>query len=170
MFSNQEQGSLIEDWGPRVVSADVAMELEKKVTFSEFSYRRVYTSVPYYEACKSYTSADRKRFKDEAISDGFRIRHLISLFRISTGRAVKELLKQGLITSEDLLGIEHFCSDKLAEKALNNRLSYTNLVLRAQEELRRNGLVDAEKLAAIATAGSLGCVEKAKYRAILALD
>jgi hypothetical protein len=58
MFSNQEQGSLIEDWGPRVVSADVAMELEKKVTFSEFSYRRVYTSVPYYEACKSYTSAD----------------------------------------------------------------------------------------------------------------
>ncbi len=75
----------------------------------------------------------------------------------------------GVLTREDLLGIDHLCSLRLAEKVLNERRSHTNLVLSAQDELKRaNGLADSEKLAVIAVKGSVGNVAKARQRATLA--
>jgi hypothetical protein len=159
-FSNQLlQRSLNEDWGPH-----------KRVTISEFPCQRIYTTPDLsYEASKWYSSADRTRFKEEAIRDGFRIRRLISSCPLPTGRAVQELLMNGVLTREDLLGIDHLCSLRLAEKVLNERRSHINLVLSAQEELKRaNGLVDSEKLAVIAVKGSVGNVAKARQRAVLA--
>jgi hypothetical protein len=184
-FTNQVlKGSLIEEWGtPTVYSRSTTlassmrdgrqvstMKSEKRVTISEFSCQRIYTFDPFYEASKCYTSSDRKRFKEEAIRDGFRIRRLISSYPLPTGRAVQELLMNGVLTREDLLGIDHLCSLRLAEKVLNERRSHMKLVLSAQEELKRaNGLVDSEKLAVIAVKGSVGNVAKARQRAVLAL-
>jgi hypothetical protein len=181
-----KEGSIVEEWrraqnvstsaqdeSKLMPTSSTSIKPQKKVVFSEFSSRPFYRTDPSYEASKCSTSAERKRSRKEAINEGMRIQHLVSLCPLPTGRAVQELLKTGVVTCEELLGIEHLCSPKLSEQALHGRVSHTHLVLRAQDELsEKHGQVDAEKLGAVILSKSLGSrnIEKARQRAMLAVE
>jgi hypothetical protein len=148
---------------------DTSSAKSKKVSFSKYSTKRVYVTDPSYEDWKSYSSADQKTFRKEAAHDAFRIKHLLSTFPLPTGLAVRELMKQGLLTREDLLGIEHLVSTN-AEKVMRDRQSYMNLVLGVQKQMRvkNENKIDAGMLAVVAVAKSSRMIEKARLRAALA--
>jgi len=141
----------------------------KKVSFSECSTQRVYVTDPYYENWKSYSSADQKTFRKQAVDDAFRINHLLSMFPGPTGIAVHELMNQAILSREDLLGIEHLVSVN-AKKAVQERRSYINFV-GVQKHMRDNldSKVNDGMLAAVAVAKSSRMIEKARLRAALAL-
>jgi hypothetical protein len=83
---------------------------------------------------------------------------------------VELLWKRGLLTSEELLGIESLVS-KNPEQALHEKRSYIDLVLGMQKQMREkneNG-ADAVILAEVARAKSARMIEKARLRAHLAL-
>ena len=97
---------------------------------------------------------------------------IISSVHLPTGRAIQKLLQHGVIKCHDLLGIEHLVSAKLSQQALEDRRSYLETVMGAQDELRRTGMgvADARQLGAIAVAASVVSVEKARQKATLALE
>ncbi|KAL3805295.1 hypothetical protein HJC23_009002 [Cyclotella cryptica] len=171
------QGQSLIEQGPRCelssgVHRTALPETEpKKVTFAVYASRRCYVTDLSYEAGKSYSSADRRIFQEEAIREGFRIKDLVSSCPLPTGRAMQELIKHGLLTCEELIGIEHFVRTKSLAQASDERQSYLYLVLALQREMReRNeGAVDADKLAAAALAKSSASVAKARLRSALAL-
>ena len=142
----------------------------KKVNFSKCSTQRVYVTDPCYENWKSYSSADQKNFRKQAVDDAFRINHLLSTFPGPTGIAVHELMNQGVLSREDLLGIEHLVGVN-AKKAMQERRSYTNFVLGTQKHMRENNKnkINDGMLAAVAVAKSSRMIEKARLRAALAL-
>jgi hypothetical protein len=149
---------------------DTSSTTSKTVSFSKYSTKRVYETDPYYEGLKSYSSADQKTFRKETVHDASRIIHLVSTVPLPTGMAIHELMKQGLLTREELLGIEHLVSMN-AEQALHKRRSYMNLVLGVQKQIREKNEneVNAGMLAVVAIAKSSRMVEKARLRAALAL-
>ncbi|KAL7482848.1 hypothetical protein ACHAW6_008502 [Cyclotella cf. meneghiniana] len=141
----------------------------KQVRFAEYSKRRTYVTDRDYEEGKSYSSADRKIFREEAAREGFRIRNLVSSCPGSTGSAFHLLLSKGLLSCEELLGIESLVSanPKLESQ---HRQSYSDLVLATQREMReKNDTVDSVMLAMVAIRSSSGRIEKARLRAALAL-
>ena len=147
---------------------DTSSAKSKKVSFSKYSTKRVYVNDPCYENWKSYSSADQKTFRKEAAHDAFRIKHLLSTFPLPNGLAIHDLMKQGLLTREDLLGIEHLVSTN-TEKAMQERRSYMNFVLGVQKQMRENeNKVNAGMLAVVAVAKSSRMTEKARLRAALA--
>jgi len=148
---------------------DTSSAKSKKVSFSKYSTKRVYVNDPCYENWKSYSSADQKTFRKEAAHNAFRIKHLLSTFALPTGFAIHDLMKQGLLTREDLLGIEHLVSMN-TEKAMQERRSYMNFVLGVQKQMRENeNKVNSGMLAVVAVAKSSRMMEKARLRAALAL-
>ena len=76
--------------------------------FSNYSEMKVYEEDPKYQATKSYSKEDMKRFREEAAHDGFRIQELISSLPHGTGAAIQHLLRNDQLAPEELLGIEHF--------------------------------------------------------------
>jgi hypothetical protein len=124
---------------------------------------------PYYEDQKSYSSADQKRFREEAAYDACRIKHLVTSCHVPTGLAFRQLMQQGLLSRKELLGIEHLVSIN-SKKELRERRAYIELVLGAQNHMRlkNEDTVDVEMLAAGAVAKSARMIEKARLRAALA--
>ncbi|KAL3791660.1 hypothetical protein HJC23_003917 [Cyclotella cryptica] len=114
---------------------DISPTKPRRVSLSKYSTRRVYTCEPRYEERKSYTSVDRKIFRREAAHDALAMKCLVSSCNVPTGLAVQQLMKRGLLTREQLLGIEHLVSVN-AEEALRKRQSYIKLVLDMQEQMR----------------------------------
>ncbi|KAL7478983.1 hypothetical protein ACHAW6_005461, partial [Cyclotella cf. meneghiniana] len=151
-------------------SACVFRNKSKKVSFSEFATNRVYITGPNYEDQKSYSSADQNIFRQEAVHEAFRIHRMISSCPGRAGFAFKQLMEQGLLTMEELLGIEHLVSMN-AEQAYRKRRSYINFVLGMQKLLleKNKENVNVEELAADAIKKSAKMVEKARLRAALAL-
>ena len=149
---------------------DPSFTTSRQVSFSKFSTRRVYISDPHYEDWKSYTSVDRKIFQKDAVHDALEIKRLVSSCHAPTGLAVQQLMKQRLLTREQLLGIEHLLSVN-TEEALQKRQSYIKLVLDMQDKMRERNdkTVNFEMLAAVAIARSSRMIEKARLRAALAL-
>ena len=115
-----------------------------------------------------YSSADRKAFQDEAVREGRRIQHLISLHSGQTGRAIYHLMKFDLLSKEDLLGIENLISKDAANKALKQRHDHVALVLRVQKEMRERNQESADKLAQFIIHSSSNSVQIARLRAALA--
>ena len=142
--SNSQQNALLEEWPQHRSSARSSRVNTKKVRFSEFSTRRVYVIDPYYEDQKSYSSADQHFFRQEAVNEAFRVKHLISSCPGSAACALQQLMKQGLLTSEELLGIEHLLSMNAA-KAYHKRRSYIDIVLGMQKLLRSRKIYLGEK-------------------------
>ncbi len=168
--SNSQQNALLEEWPQHRSSARSSCVKTKNVSFSEFSNRRVYVTDPYYENQKSYSSADQQIFRQEAVHEAFQIHRMISSCPGDAGFAVKQIMEQGLLTMEELLGIEHLVSMNAA-KAYHKRQSYIDIVLGMQKLLRENNenIVYVEELAADAVKKSASMVEKARLRAALAL-
>ncbi|KAL3803696.1 hypothetical protein HJC23_003750 [Cyclotella cryptica] len=171
--SNSNGIALIEEWPQSRESASTRATprtKSKEVHFSEYSTRRVYVSDPSYESRKSYSSSDQIIFRKQAAHDAFRIKHLISSCPAQPGYAIQQLIECGLLTREELLGIEHLVSIN-AEQAYRKRRDYIKSVLCAQKLLRETNenKVNAEQLASVAIAKSSRMIEKARLRAALAL-
>ncbi|KAL3789533.1 hypothetical protein HJC23_001341 [Cyclotella cryptica] len=98
--------------------------------------RRTYRTDPDYEHAKSYSYADQKIFRKQATSEGLRIKNLVLLCPQRTGRAIHLLLKQGLLSCEELLGIESALSTNPKQESRERR-SYIDLVLATQKEMRK---------------------------------
>ncbi|KAL7487519.1 hypothetical protein ACHAW6_013118 [Cyclotella cf. meneghiniana] len=152
-----------------ITAPDTSLVKSKKVSFSKYSACRVYKTDPYYEDNKSYTSADQKMFQKDAAYDASRIKHLVTSCSVPTGLALRQLMKQGLLSRQEILGIEHLVSIN-AKNVLRVRRAYIDLVLGAQKRMRLKNekTVDDEMLAAVAVAKSAGMIEKARLRAALA--
>ena len=152
------------------LTRDTSSTKSKKVTFSKYSTKQIYETDRSYESWKSYSSADQKTFRKEAIHDAFRVKHLVSTVPLPTAMAIHELMLQGSLTREELLGIEHLVSMN-AQESSRKRLSYIHLVLRVQKQMQEHNenKVNAEMLASIAVANSSRMIEKARLRAALAL-
>ena len=78
-------------------------------------------------------------------------------------------MKDGLLTREELLGIEHLVSMN-AEQSFHKRRSYTKFVLGVQKVMRETSenKVNVDVLAAVAIMKSARMIEKARLRAALA--
>lgn len=144
----------------------------KQVSFSEYSNRRCYKIDSSYEATKSYSSADWDVFRKHAIREGMRIEHLVSSCPLRNGPAMYFLVKNNLLTCEDLLGIEGLVGKDRVAHHSRERRAHRDLILRTQKEMREmnKNTVNAEKLAGVSIMMSSRSVEKARLRAILAFD
>ncbi|KAL3802629.1 hypothetical protein HJC23_011953 [Cyclotella cryptica] len=144
----------------------------KQVSFSEYSNRRCYKTDSSYEATKSYSSADWGVFRKQAIREGLRIEHLVSSCPVRNGPAMYFLLKNNLITCEDLLGIEGLVGRDRVAQVSRERRAHRDLILSTQNEMRKTNenTVNAEKLAGVSIMRSSRSVEKARLRAALAFD
>ena len=124
--SNSQRLALREEWPQDRASTNTPRTprtKSKKVSFSGFSTRRAYITDPYYEDQKSYSSADQKIFRKDVVDEALRIKHLISSRPGRTGFAMKQLTEDGLLTTEELLGIEHLVTMN-AEQSFHIRRSY----------------------------------------------
>ncbi|KAL3776182.1 hypothetical protein HJC23_008219 [Cyclotella cryptica] len=165
--------ALIEEWPQHIASTtnqEMSRPKQAKVSFSEYSTKRVYITDPSYEDRKSYSTADQKSFRKGAAHEAYQINHLISSCPAQPGLAIRQLIGRGLLVQEELLGIEHLVSTN-AKRGFQQRRSYITFVLYIQKRMREENQneVNAEELAAVAIAKSSRMIEKARLRAALAL-
>lgn len=140
--------------------------------FSNYSEMKVYEEDPKYQATKSYSKEDMKRFREEAAHDGFRIQELISSLPHGTGAAIQHLLRNDQLAPEELLGIEHFIVKRdTALKMAYARKVHVAFVLDVQMQLRersQGSVCGIKTLARAAVSSSAKCAKNARLRAILA--
>lgn len=149
-------------------SRSVSSRTQKHVTFSEYSTVCVYRPDPNYEIMKSYSSAERKAFKNQAALDSDRIQKIIASCPLQDSQTLNRLLGLNIINLEDLLGIEHLISEKSFTRFVKQRRAHVGLLLRKQEELRKINLLDENILAADAVRRSDESLARARCRAALA--
>ncbi|KAL3804866.1 hypothetical protein HJC23_006638 [Cyclotella cryptica] len=140
----------------------------KHVSFSEYSTVCVYRIDPNYELKKSYSSAERRAFKNQAARDSGRIQKIIASCPLQDSQTLNRLLDLNIINLEDLLGIEHLMSEKSFTRLIKQRRAHVGLLLRKQEELRKMNIKDENILAADALTRSAESLARARCRAALA--
>eukprot|EP00984_Skeletonema_dohrnii_P021347 scaffold10642_cov155-Skeletonema_dohrnii-CCMP3373.AAC.14 len=142
--------SLLEDWPRRASSKEtdqdqaVVSESQSGVSFSEFSTLRVYDDLNYlYARKKAYSKKDREIFGAQAMMETKRIKHLIiNSPPASVGESIKYVLKNGIITRDELVGIDHLVLGKPTD-VLQVRRDHMAAVLRKQNEQQPQGEEDS---------------------------
>ncbi|KAL7489712.1 hypothetical protein ACHAW6_015406 [Cyclotella cf. meneghiniana] len=139
----------------------------KQVAIADYSEMRIYIRDKSYQAKKSYSSDAIQLFRVRASFEALRIRSLISDYSLQIWSAIDCVMGLGLLTHEELVGIEHLVCEKAAEQALRERRSHIESVLKAQELLKEkyDNAVDTMKLATFASMSSAKHVQKARARA-----
>eukprot|EP00804_Cyclotella_cryptica_P025250 CCRYP_010351-RA/>CCRYP_010351-RA protein AED:0.16 eAED:0.16 QI:166/1/1/1/0/0/2/25/165 len=160
--SQSESLTLLEEWP--------SSKQQKRVTFSQYSTKRIYKCSQLYRSHMSYTCRDQKVFRDETRREGQRIQQFVSLHSVKTGTIIHHLIKLNLLSTEELLGIEHLISKDAAVKVLKQRHAHVELVLRVQKELRERNEENVDKLAQCAMHSSSKSVHIARLRAALAAE
>lgn len=119
----------------------------------------------------SYSSAEVKTFRVEAMQEGLRIKNLVSSFNFhsNAGAVINHLVKNDVLAEDDLLGIEHLIGEETMERLMLKRRAHVALVLRAQNHLHNGIMTSVEMLARVAAENSRRNVEKAHLRALLAV-
>jgi len=140
----------------------------------------VYRPDPAYTSNKSYSRADKQRFSTEVLAEAIRIKRLLlKAPGFSTRESFQYLLKNGILSAEELLGIEHLVLTRSTSKVLKDRKDHAKSVVAAQIMMQRmqqtkhpmkNGRSSnhAEKLGEFAASQSLKSVKKARIRAAMA--
>jgi len=135
--------SLLEDWPRRASSTEADQDVDSSksqsgVNFSEFSTLRVYDDLDYlYLKKKAYSQEDRKIFGAQAMIEADRINNLIiSSPPVSVKESVKYLLKNNIITREELVGMDQLILHRRA-RVLQVRREHMAAVLRKQNEQQR---------------------------------
>ena len=141
----------------------------KKVSFSSQS------EVALYEVCrthkKSYTARHEQLFQAQATLEAYRIRDTILSRQTNTRNPLKHLIEQGILSPEELVGLEDKIADISGKKKAYESRIHAAFLMDQQKKLRstsENGEVDPEKLATAATVSSSKHVRKARGRAALA--
>ena len=108
-----------------------------QVRFSEASQLHLYERPPIsLLQSLSYSTDDRDKFGMEAILEGNRIQNLIaSAAPASTTESLKFLLKENIITLDELIGIDNFIMGK-PTRVRKIRKRHSAAVLRKQREVR----------------------------------
>ena len=162
MTEFKSQGlDLLEEWP--------CANIQKRVTFSEYSSKRVYKCSQTYRSNMSYTSAEIKAFQNDAAQEGLRIHHLISLYPLKKGSAIHHLIQQNHLSSEELLGIEHLIGKEAAVCKWYDIRTHVKTILMIQKRIHERNEESVDKLAQMATERSGKSVRQAQLRASLAL-
>jgi hypothetical protein len=143
----------------------------KQVSFAEYSNCNRYLMNAEYEKTKSYSSSDRKSFKQEAVRDAARLRMLLDLSPFEGAKALIHLIKGKMILPEELIGIEDLLMDPL--KVACWRREHSAHVLKMQRALRAKEESEETSVAKLALGSektSLKSTEKARLRAALAVE
>jgi hypothetical protein len=152
--------SLLEDWPRRTSSTEADQDVDSSksqsgVNFSEYSTLRVYDDLNYlYLKKKAYSREDREIFGAQAMIEADRINNLIiSSPPVSVKESVKYLLKNNIITREELVGMDQLILHRRA-RVSQVRREHMAAVLRKQNEQRRqqpvleeDSLIDLGKFA-----------------------
>eukprot|EP00984_Skeletonema_dohrnii_P032386 scaffold26473_cov138-Skeletonema_dohrnii-CCMP3373.AAC.7 len=133
--------SLLEDWPRRASSKEADQDVDSSksqsgVNFSDFSTLHVYDDLDYlYLKKKAYSQEDRKIFGAQAMIEADRINNLIiNSPPVSVKESVKYLLKNNIITREELVGMDQLILHRRA-RVLQVRRNHMAAVLRKQNEL-----------------------------------
>ena len=159
-----QRGTLLEDWPRResVTSDDSSLDstaaqaednriitgqrrckLRRHVDFSETSRLYVHKrESPSLLRSLSYTKKDYDEFGREAMLEGLRIKDIIATApHDSNAESIKYLLRHGIISKEELLGIEHFTLGKPSAVPKMRKL-HAAAVLWKQQEMQHHKLED----------------------------
>lgn len=162
MTEFKSQGlDLLEEWP--------CTNIQKRVTFSEYSTKRVYKCSQTYRSNMSYSSAEIKIFQNDATQEGLRIHQLISLYPLKKG-VIYHLIELNHLSGEELLGIEHLIGKDAAACKWYNIRNHVKTVLMVQKGMHERNEESLDELAQIATERSGKSVRQAQLRALLALD
>mmetsp|Transcript_5782 Transcript_5782/g.12644 ORF Transcript_5782/g.12644 Transcript_5782/m.12644 type:complete len:254 (+) Transcript_5782:277-1038(+) len=175
-------GELIEDW-PRCMSCsdnspdwqNPCKQLQPKlVTFSEQSIMHIYHPDPLYTRFKSYSKSDRKGFTSEALSEAIRIKRLVKAAQgtsFNTKDSFKYLLKNNIVSVDEILGIEHLVLGKSPKKLLKERqVHYREVMVEQRRQCRvekmKNDFV--QELAECSARSSIKSAKRARIRGAMA--
>eukprot|EP00571_Detonula_confervacea_P015655 CAMPEP_0172310090 /NCGR_PEP_ID=MMETSP1058-20130122/11290_1 /TAXON_ID=83371 /ORGANISM="Detonula confervacea, Strain CCMP 353" /LENGTH=241 /DNA_ID=CAMNT_0013022853 /DNA_START=62 /DNA_END=787 /DNA_ORIENTATION=+ len=173
---NAQVDGLLEDWPRRMSCCSVnaqdwqslCKKLHPRVTFSESSSMHIYHPDPLYARNKSYTKEDRKSFGTEAMLEAIRIKRLVLSTPGATKDSFKYLLKNNLLSLEEIVGIEHLVLRKSASKMLKERRDHARAVLMAQQKLKMQDHDTTKKLGEFSASKSIKSAKRARIRAAMA--
>lgn len=156
-------GDLLQDWPAQGRKG-------LRVAFSKYSRFYSFNCSSSYRSNMSYSSAEIKTFRVEALQEGLRIKNLVSSFPSNVGAVIDHLVKNDVLAEDELLGIEHLIGEEATERLMLKRHAHVALVLGAQKLLPKiNIMTSAEVIAQIAAESSHRNVKKAHLRALLAV-
>ncbi|KAL7486295.1 hypothetical protein ACHAW6_011891 [Cyclotella cf. meneghiniana] len=163
-YQSNNGNSLLEEW-PHNKSA--LHYRRKEVTFSDYAELRFYINDRSYRSKKSYCDHDIQKFRARASFDAFCIKNLVSPYLEKNESAINHVVGLGLLTHEQIVGIELLVCEKAAERAFYERKTHIHSVLKAQELLKENyeNAVHSFKLAKFARRSSEKNVQQARARA-----
>ena len=171
---------LLEDW-PRRITRD-CWDVDAKarcntlshhhypprvVTFSKLSSVQIYHRNPMDMRELSYTKDERKQFCTEAVAECLRIRQLLHSTPGGFNKdSFKCLIKNNVISLEDIVGIDHMVLGKSAS-LIKERQELIRSVVSAQYDIAMKGGDSTEKLAEFCASQSSRAVKRARVRAAL---
>ena len=157
-----QDGLLLEDWPNRSSSSMEAdhgdaqenqdsKSLNARVIFSEYSKLHLYERDDEYLKNLAYTKDDRDEFGAQARLEASRIKDLIiTAPPDSIKDSIKYLLQSGIITRDELVGIDHLILDKHV-KIVQKRREHSAAVLRKQYEQKQEQQLKQESEADLST-------------------
>ncbi len=138
-----------------------------RVTFSKLSSVQIYPHDPTVMRNMSYTKDERKTFCNEAVAECLRIRQLLHSTPGGFNKdSFKCLIKNKLVSMEDIVGIDHMVLGKSAS-LIKERQEHVRSVVSAQYDISMNDGDSAEKLAAFCASRSSRAIKRARVRAAL---
>eukprot|EP00985_Skeletonema_marinoi_P004973 scaffold2164_cov120-Skeletonema_marinoi.AAC.1 len=150
--------SLLEDWPRRASSTEADQDVDSSksqsgVNFSELSTLHVYDDLGYLYLKKAYSKEDREIFGAQAMIEADdRIKNLIiNSPPASVKESVKYLLKNNIITREELVGIDHLILRRRTRVSQVRRNHMTAVLRKQSEQLlsprEEDSLIDLGKFA-----------------------
>lgn len=170
MTSYQTDALLREQWLMTHKFSPPPKRQRRRVAFSECSKLHVYEQDDFYAKNKAYTADDRERFGKDAVRDGMRIKFLIDKAPPENiSDSIKYLLRHGIITRGELIGIEHHILGT-ASSIMKARRHHAAKVLRKQSSLKMQKLQDdpIKQLGTTAQLSSIQSTQRARVRAAMA--
>ena len=170
MTSYQTDALLREQWLMTHKFSPPPKSRRRRVAFSECSKLHVYEQDDFYAKNKAYTADDRKSFGKDAARDGMRIKFLIDKAPPENiTDSIKYLLRHGIITRGELVGIEHHILGT-ASSIMKTRRHHAAKVLRKQFSLKVQKLQDdpIKQLGTAAQLSSTQSTQRARIRAAMA--
>jgi hypothetical protein len=117
----------------------------------------------------AYTKEERNKFGKDALLEGLRIKKLIAAApSVSTVESIKYLLRHDMISSAELIGLEHFILGK-PSRVLQIRKQHAAAVLWKQHELKQQKPEEDPVLGLgnFAQSSSLKSTQSARIRAAM---
>jgi hypothetical protein len=181
-ISSQFKRKKQKDWPTRKpCSSDLKLlhrqgeRIQPRVTFSHNSTMQVYIPDHHYARNKCYTKEDRQKFGSETLSEAMRIKRLVAKAPGESAKdSFKYLIKENIVSIEEIVGIEHLVLGNSASKLPKSRRDHVRAVLMEQERQHcdcdesRVQADRVESLRQFSTSRSSKSARRARIRAAMA--